>query len=106
MFLRLELGFDAAGTRDAPTADGFKHGKQTCYDKNQSKPQRVINGDNTRDKANRADDAARHAAPKIEVPAEETVHEGKIKRGLRLKQIVRWKMETYLVGRASSRAGR
>ena len=78
MFLRLELGFDAAGAHEAPTANGFKHGEQACHNKNQSEPQRIVNSDNARDKANGADDAARHAAPKIKIPAEEAIHKKKI----------------------------
>jgi len=78
MFLRLELGFDAAGSGDAPTTHGFKNSEQSRHHKNQS-PQRIIAGNNnTGNETERADDAARHATPEIKVLAEETVHEKKV----------------------------
>ena len=89
-FHESELGFDAARTCDAPAARGFKNSEQSRHHKNQSQPQQKIAGDDdAHDEANGADDTARHAAPKIKIPAEEAIHGGKNKRGSKLKQAVR-----------------
>ena len=79
-FMVLEFRLDPARTNDAPAADGLKNGEQSSRDKNQS-PQRIIAcDDNPGDEAERADDAARHAAAVIKIGMEETAHNRKLAR--------------------------
>jgi hypothetical protein len=78
-FARSDFGSDAAGAHDAPARHRLKNGEQTRHDENQSNPPFHVTGnDDAGDEAQRANDAAGHAAVAIEVGFEEPAHGNKL----------------------------
>jgi hypothetical protein len=74
-FKKLKFRFNPAGANNAPFADSFKNGEQARCHKNQSQPPIVIaRDDDARDKAERADDAARHSAVAVQIGAKKIAH--------------------------------
>ncbi len=80
--LRANLKFrlDPARAHDAPAAQRFKNGEQSRCHKNQSQPQHIVHDNDSRDEAQRADDAAREASVTVEVGLEEAAHGKKLAR--------------------------
>jgi hypothetical protein len=77
-FARLEFRFNPARAHDTPAADGFKKSEQTRRHQNDSQPEIVVNDDDARDQAERADDAARDASAMVDVGSEKAAHTRKL----------------------------